>query len=883
MEVDHVHVKISADASELRTGVTAAADAVARSTKHMRDSMEAVRQKAQQAQKTATESFRRMADDLKGLVAAYAGLESIKAMARIADEASLARARIQGVTGSTQATVQAQQQLYELSQRLQSSYQESLSTFARIMPAVKELKGGVTEATRLTEILITTAKMSGASSAEASASAMQFAQALGSGTLQGDELRSILEGNQTLARELASALGVSIGELRKMGSEGKLTSEVVANALLGSYDKIKNSAADLPATVGGAWTQVQNAFTKFIEATESKTGAFAYIARLLSELAKVIEIVAARFNVTKDASDKLGQNNGAQTFARAVGTAFAYALDVGGAVINSFTSIGKIIGAVAAAVMAVASGNFKGAAEIIKDAGHEYAEAWKGAYKAIKGDGGNLQAYQAMLMGEGASSREGRGATEGASAKLQGKKGKDEGTKGIAAQLEAELEATRVAIAQRNAINREGRRLETEDEAAFWELALQRTDLTEKDRAAIRKKAAEANLRMLQEGFDRELMQLKAEEQAAEANAQAKLQIVEKEAQQIAGWYGVNSKEYAAAERRRVDATREAEQQIRAIKLQAENSRREQAAAIIDGAALEARTQYELGVITHQQLLALERQFEEQRKAIRQQALQDELAATSPDKDPVRYAQLTAQIEQLEREHVLRMAQIRSEIAKDEAGNNPFLNMAQGAVDGVGQMVDGVLGKFQSLRQTAAGVFRSMYANFVSEMVTKPLQQMMMRYLRETILYKLMGQQQSAAQAASSQEIMSKKAQEAFAVVGANAAEAGSGAASSVASIPYVGPILAAAAFASVFAMVMGAKGSIRSARNGFDIPAGLNPVTQLHEREMVLPQEQADAVRDMASGRGAPVYIQGQPDDTIKLRDLAGVLKKLGRDFAFV
>ena len=115
--------------------------------------------------------------------------------------------------------------------------------------------------------------------------------------------------------------------------------------------------------------------------------------------------------------------------------------------------------------------------------------------------------------------------------------------------------------------------------------------------------------------------------------------------------------------------------------------------------------------------------------------------------------------------------------------------------------------------------------------------------------------------------------------------EAMAGAYKAIAGIPYIGPALAPVAAGAAFAGVVGIASSIASARNGFDIPAGMNPMTQLHEKEMVLPQKQADAVRAMADGGGGggDIHIYGQPDDSIKLRDLPAVLKKLNRNFHFV
>jgi len=128
----------------------------------------------------------------------------------------------------------------------------------------------------------------------------------------------------------------------------------------------------------------------------------------------------------------------------------------------------------------------------------------------------------------------------------------------------------------------------------------------------------------------------------------------------------------------------------------------------------------------------------------------------------------------------------------------------------------------------------------------------------------------------------------AVAGIGAKAADAGAGAASAMASIPYVGPVLALAAMASVFGAVSGMKSSVptASAAGGYDIPGTVNPIVQAHAREMILPARYADVIRGMADGGQAqaatPIHIHGQPDDSIKLRDLPRVLRGLQRDFVW-
>jgi len=114
----------------------------------------------------------------------------------------------------------------------------------------------------------TAAKLAGASSIEASNAFRQLAQALGSGRLQGDEFRSISEQIPTLLGPISEELGVTVGELKKFASEGKLTSDVVLRALR----KIEtDGAASLKALVAADPTQV---FKNLSNATEDLARAF---------------------------------------------------------------------------------------------------------------------------------------------------------------------------------------------------------------------------------------------------------------------------------------------------------------------------------------------------------------------------------------------------------------------------------------------------------------------------------------------------------------------------------------------------------------------------------------------------------------------------------
>lgn len=137
------------------------------------------------------------------------------------------------------------------------------------------------------------------------------------------------------------------------------------------------------------------------------------------------------------------------------------------------------------------------------------------------------------------------------------------------------------------------------------------------------------------------------------------------------------------------------------------------------------------------------------------------------------------------------------------------------------------------------------------------------------------------------------KAAEAVKGIMMSAWEAMAGAFKAMVSIPYIGPVLAVGAGAAAFGLVAGLAGKIKSARGGYDIPSGVNPVTQLHEDEMVLPSQHANTIREMgkamrsgASFGAAAAAEGGGAGSTINIsaidaKSIERLLKKNGRAVA--
>ncbi len=229
-----------------------------------------------------------------GYISATQAVSIAREFVAQSDAMTLVNARLRQASTTAAEFRDLQRDLFSSAQRLGGSYVELAASAARMTPAIQALGGGAREAAKLAEIVIATAKIQGSTAQEAAAAAQQFAQALGSGVLQGDELKSILENNQKLARLLAEGLGVGVGQLKQMGAEGKLTSDAVASAVLKSYQKIQAEAANIPMTFEAGMQRLQNASALASAQMNDQIGVTKTLGTMFGQLAAALEVVTAK-------------------------------------------------------------------------------------------------------------------------------------------------------------------------------------------------------------------------------------------------------------------------------------------------------------------------------------------------------------------------------------------------------------------------------------------------------------------------------------------------------------------------------------------------------------------------------------------------------------
>lgn len=199
--------------------------------------------------------------------------------------------RLKLVTDSADELTAAQGRLFTVAQSTRQSFEATVATFTRAARA-QELLGVSQEGLfQVTEALNLAVRVSGATAVEASTAIYQLSQAFQSGRLQGDEFRSLSESLPNLLDLVAKEMGVTRGALKELGSEGKITSDILARTLINNLDKLRADAEKLPTTVGQAFTVLGNSVLRAVGELDRATGTSAALADAILFVATNVDIL----------------------------------------------------------------------------------------------------------------------------------------------------------------------------------------------------------------------------------------------------------------------------------------------------------------------------------------------------------------------------------------------------------------------------------------------------------------------------------------------------------------------------------------------------------------------------------------------------------------
>lgn len=230
-------------------------------------------------------SLRTLAGYMAGVVTVSAAINKIDAYTNLQN-------RLKLVTNSQQELNQATQDTFKIAQNARQEWDSVVQVYQRFSDNAKTLGINMEQTAKLTDTVSKAVAISGASAASAEAALTQFGQALGTGTLRGEELNSVMEQTPALAKAIAQGMGITIGQLRTVAAEGKITSDVLVKALTKVADDVDSQFSRTDATIAQSFTQLSNATTQFVGEAGQASGAAQLLSGSISTLAQNLDLVA---------------------------------------------------------------------------------------------------------------------------------------------------------------------------------------------------------------------------------------------------------------------------------------------------------------------------------------------------------------------------------------------------------------------------------------------------------------------------------------------------------------------------------------------------------------------------------------------------------------
>lgn len=236
------------------------------------------------------------AKSLKTSLTALAGAISVSlimqwgsAFLEVADNMTQLQARIARLSTDAATAKQTFSDIAAISSRSGSSISDTTKLWETLTSSLKEAGATNAQVLNLTDTLQKIGRIGGSSTEEMANALRQFGQSIASGTIRAEEFNSILEQMPELARQIASGIGISMGELRQRMLEGKLTAQDALNAIQDRTSQINSEFSKLPRTMSQATNSLEVSFATLVAAINNATGASTTMVSIVDSLTSAID------------------------------------------------------------------------------------------------------------------------------------------------------------------------------------------------------------------------------------------------------------------------------------------------------------------------------------------------------------------------------------------------------------------------------------------------------------------------------------------------------------------------------------------------------------------------------------------------------------------
>lgn len=240
----------------------------------------------------ASRSMDSMSVATRSLVGYMGGLVTIGAAISKMDAYTGMQNRLKLVTESQEQLNTAMSDTFSIAQKTRSSWENVIQVYQRFQDNAKTLNIDMAKTAELTETVSKAVAISGASTEGANAALVQFGQSLASGVFRGEEFNSVAEQAPGLLKAIATGLGVNIGQLRAMANDGKLTSDILVDALTKSKKSVDELFAKTDVTIGQSLQLLSNEVTKFTGEAGKASGVATTLASSIQILANNLDAIA---------------------------------------------------------------------------------------------------------------------------------------------------------------------------------------------------------------------------------------------------------------------------------------------------------------------------------------------------------------------------------------------------------------------------------------------------------------------------------------------------------------------------------------------------------------------------------------------------------------
>lgn len=257
-----------------------------------------------------TQQANELTNTIKRAVAAYISIQSVGKALNISDELASTTARLNLMNDNLQSTQELTNMVYAAAQDARGSFGDMASNVAKLGTLAGDTFSSSAEIVAFANQLNKQMKLSGASTEEASSAMLQLTQSLAKGTLNGDELTSVMENGSMVIQTIADYMGVAQGEIKDLAADGQVTSDIIIAAMLGAADETNAAFATLPLTWSDIWQNIKNAALVAFQPVLQRINDFANSTVVQNFANGVIEAMAVISNVVLNIFDLIGTVGG---------------------------------------------------------------------------------------------------------------------------------------------------------------------------------------------------------------------------------------------------------------------------------------------------------------------------------------------------------------------------------------------------------------------------------------------------------------------------------------------------------------------------------------------------------------------------------------------